>query len=153
MLISVKSGIDHLTEKLAALIPKAEATPVRMKRGPSGRGLAVALPQGAGEPDETIVDVMYKCEKALVEVVSRIKAAGTGAGGGGAGGIPGGRRESPGVAASEDDREGASLGPSDGARSPTRRAASPSAGGARPLARGGGAPLPHPAPPPTPCTP
>jgi hypothetical protein len=112
VLISVKSGIDHLTEKLASVMTgpgRAEGggppPPAAVKRGAS----AGRLGGGAGaaaEPDGTIVDVMFKCERALVEVMGRIKAADS-EGGGGGGASP------------------------DGTKSPTRggRAASPSVTG------------------------
>ena len=58
ILISVKSGIDHLVEKLTSVMPCAPGG------GPRLRELS----------DDTIVDVMYSCEKTLVDVMARIRS-------------------------------------------------------------------------------
>lgn len=52
ILINVKAGIDHLTDKLASV--REDSAPVAMS-------------------DDTIVDVMYQCETTLVGLLNRIK--------------------------------------------------------------------------------
>ncbi len=63
ILISVKSGIDHLVEKLASVMPGPLSDARRVKE----------------LSDDTVVDVMYKCEKALMDVMTRIRASAGGA--------------------------------------------------------------------------